>query len=495
MDRLACIHLPAFPLQVLRLREPDAAGLPMVVVDRDHPGGNVLFVNQRAWASRIRPGMRFASALSLCGDLRAGVVSPTESDEALERVIDVMRAFTPGVEPSPRHPGVLWLDASGLHRIYESPAAWLHELLAAVDALGFVAHGVLGFSRFRTWALSLGRAVPRIFEHVADERRATAQVAIERLALPPRVIDTLEQLGVRTIGDLVALPSDGLRERIGAEALALWRDANGDEVVPIRGVREPEIACVDIDLDHRESDSARLLVLLASHLHPLIAQVANRSQQVSAVRFVLRLDDRRVLDESVRPAAPTCDAAILLDLVRLRLERCPLSAGVVGAMLVCTGVLVEIRQAPLLLERPRRDIEAANRAVARLCADLGDAAVARLAPADGHLPEARWRWVPTNQVGRPMVQSPPAHVSFVRTLNHRPVPLPSRPRYEPDGWLAAGREAGPVTHFSGPFVVSGGWWANEIHREYYYIETRRGDLMWIFYDRRRRSWFSHGMIR
>jgi len=46
----------------------------------------------------------------------------------------------------------------------------------------------------------------------------------------------------------------------------------------------------------------------------------------------------------------------------------------------------------------------------------------------------------------------------------------------------------------GPYVVSGGWWASTVHREYYFIETRRGDLLWTFYDRKRRRWFLHGKV-
>jgi protein ImuB len=43
-------------------------------------------------------------------------------------------------------------------------------------------------------------------------------------------------------------------------------------------------------------------------------------------------------------------------------------------------------------------------------------------------------------------------------------------------------------------VISGGWWQREVHRDYYYAETRRGDLLWIYYDRRQRAWFQHGVV-
>jgi protein ImuB len=495
VDRIACIFLPAFPLQLLRARTPADAAHPMVVVDRDHPGGRVLFVNQRAWAARIRPGMRFAAALSICGDLRAGVVDPAEVDDGIARVVEVLRAYSPAIEPAPDRPGVLWIDAGGLHRIYASPAAWLHELLAAIDAIGFMAHGVLGTSRFGTWALAHVPPQTRILADAVEERRAVALVPLERLSLPDSLRAALERFDLRTVGDLVAMPPDGLRERLGPDAWALWRQATDGSPLPVRGVRESEVPCAEIDLDHRETDIARLMELVRRELGPLLARLEACGQQAVSIRAVLRLDDRRVVDEAVRPATPTLDEAVLLDLLRLRLERCPLSAGVVRVMLVLIGAPVEHRQARLLLEHTRRDLDAAARAIARVAADLGDDAVGRLAVADGHLPEARWRWTPARTVERPDPARDAADPGLVRRVRLRPVPLPPRPRLEPDGWLVAGHEAGPVLRSAGPWVVAGGWWAHEIHREYFYVETRRGDLLWVFYDRRRRAWFQQGEIR
>ena len=63
-----------------------------------------------------------------------------------------------------------------------------------------------------------------------------------------------------------------------------------------------------------------------------------------------------------------------------------------------------------------------------------------------------------------------------------------------DGWFASGLESGPVRDLAGPFVISGGWWRREQHRDYYFAETRRGDLLWIYHDRRRRLWCLQGTV-
>jgi protein ImuB len=83
---------------------------------------------------------------------------------------------------------------------------------------------------------------------------------------------------------------------------------------------------------------------------------------------------------------------------------------------------------------------------------------------------------------------------MVRRIFARPIPLGHRPRQEPDGWLLADPSAGPVARLHGPFVVSGGWWRRLVHREYHFAETKRGDVVWIYFDRRRRRWFLQGRV-
>jgi protein ImuB len=77
----------------------------------------------------------------------------------------------------------------------------------------------------------------------------------------------------------------------------------------------------------------------------------------------------------------------------------------------------------------------------------------------------------------------------------KPVPLPAESRRtHDDGWLILGPKHGTIDKLTGPYVFSGGWWNREIQREYYFAETRRGDLLWLYYDRVRRKWFWQGTV-
>jgi hypothetical protein len=51
-----------------------------------------------------------------------------------------------------------------------------------------------------------------------------------------------------------------------------------------------------------------------------------------------------------------------------------------------------------------------------------------------------------------------------------------------------------LRNLQGPYAVSGGWWAREQHRDYYFAESVRGELLWVYHDRRRGRWYQQGRV-
>jgi protein ImuB len=60
--------------------------------------------------------------------------------------------------------------------------------------------------------------------------------------------------------------------------------------------------------------------------------------------------------------------------------------------------------------------------------------------------------------------------------------------------MLRGLEHGPVVRVLGPYVVSGEWWSEPVHRDYHFVETQKGDVLWIYYDRPQRRWFLQGRV-
>ena len=493
MDRTACIDLPAFPLQLLLRRHPDWRTHPAAVVDSDRPQGTILWANERARSNRILPGMRYAAGLSLAGDLRAAEVPPEEIRRAISRLTVRLRDHTPFVEPAMEDPGVFWLNASGLERLHDSLAVWAGGIRAELRRMGYHSNAVVGFSRFGTYALAKATRNLLVLDHPDDERAAVRRVPLDRLAIEPEVRDALHKLGVRRIGQFLDLPPEGIARRFGPETHRLYLFASGDRHHPIQPRPPRPPAARRLILDHAETDLPRILVGLEGLLGALLEQLAHEGHVLTRLRLRLSLEDHEQQVENLRPAEPTLDAGQLLSLIRLRLEASPPPDAVLEMVLAAESTPATSRQLQLFEGRPRRDRAAADRALARLRAELGEGAVVRPRLRDGHLPEARFRWEVADRVAEARPR-PVDGTTLVRRMFGRPVPLPPRGRNEPDGWMLRGLSHGPVVRMLGPYVVSGGWWNRALHRDYHFVETQKGEILWIYYDRARRRWFLQGRV-
>ncbi len=499
MDRLACVNLPAFPLQLLLRRNPEWAGRPAAVVAEDKPQAKILWVNGKARRAGVLPGLRYAAGSALASDLCAGEISSAEIEKQTALLATRFMRFTPDVEPAENEPGIFWLGGAGLARLYSSVQKWARTIHADIEAQGFSGSIVVGFTRFGTYAVAKVKEGIVVFAEASEERAASREVSLAGLDLEPDLRDILFKLGIKTVGALLELPPGGLYERFGPKAYHLHRMASGDLWQPLKPSAPEEAVQEKLLLDDPETDSARLLFLIKRLLDPILTALAARTQALAELRLRFLIDGSGRREERIRPAAPTLDSIQLLDLVRLRLETLEISAGIKEIELTAVATPTTAEQFRLFTPEPvlsaveGRDLAAANRALARLRAEFGDASVVHAKLTDGHLPEARFAWEPLDHVELPRAKEQ-ASRTLVRRIMAKPVHLSSQPRTTHDGWLVLGLKYGAVEKLSGPFVLSGGWWNREIQREYYFAETRKGDLLWIYYDRVRRKWFLQGWV-
>jgi protein ImuB len=515
MARLACVDLPVFPLQLLLRQHPEWVPYPAAVVAEDKPQGLVLWVNEKARQLGVLPGLRYAAALSLAAGLHAGEVAPSEIRNVVKNLTRRLMRFTPEVEPAAEEPGVFWLNGMGLNLLYPSASDWAQAVYRDIGAEKFQVSLVAGFSRFGTYAIAKTRKGITVFDDPAEERQVAQKVPLHRLDLDPDFRDTLFKLGIKTVGALLSLPPVGLRERFDAKAYRLHRMAAGDLWIPLDPCKPEEPVKQHRILDDPENDTMRLLFLVKQLLHPMLTTLAARAQTLASLWLSFLIDRGDRLKEQIRPAVPTLDSGQILDLVRLRLESMQFPAGIIEIALEAEACAATVEQLCLFseelalspsamlrinsVEGPKRDLDAANRALARLRAEFGENAVVQAKLKDGHLPEARFAWEPLSRIKLPRndlngLNSSSAKV-LVRRIMAKPMPLPGIPRRtHEDGWLILGHKYGSVDKLSGPYVFSGGWWNREIQRDYYFAETRRGAIAWVYYDRVRRRWFLQGLI-
>jgi protein ImuB len=470
------------------------------------------------------------------------VVARADIDAAVTSLTERLRFYTPDIEPSCKEPGVFWLGASGLSLLYPSLLRWAELVRDEVARAGFAAAVVIGFTRFGTYALArsaverdgevwarraraapmapphraqgastagvigdrtrasapTGPALPvSVLESPADERARAARVPLSRLFLQPDVRDTLEKLGITTLGGFLELPANGVHTRFGEDAHHLHREGNGDLSTPLRPAPPPQPVDACVHFDDPENNLERLLTVLERELRALARVLDERGRALSAVAIQLAFDDGTKTAERLQPASPTLDLAQIVELLRLRLAAV-LSAhadarGVTGFQLECEGAAADHTQGELFASSRARDSAAAARAIARVRAELGDDAVVRAVLRDGHLPEARFTWERVDAVVEPkarVVRTPP----LVRRIYRRALSFSPGRHRGAEAELIRHIDEGTVRETLGPYIVSGGWWTREVQREYYFVRTSNARVLWMYYDRRRMGWFIQGEV-
>ena len=495
MDRLACVNVAALPLQILLQVNPAWASQPACVVEDDKPNAAVLYVNTRARRAGVRPGLRYATALAIARDLHAGTVAAAQVEQQVRLLADRLRRFTPHVEPSPDRPGIFWLDAQGLERLFKSLHAWADGIRADLRAIGMHASMAVGFSRFGTYALAASQRETLVAANILDERTLVEHAPLARIDLEPQVLERLQALGVDTVGAFLRLPPGGIRARFGATTEALYQLATGQRWSPLVPVAPEERYENSVDFDYPDSQVDRLIFVVKRLLDGLVPELARRGKAAAGVALTMTLDDRgrSRRTERVRPAAPTLDVAQLLMLIRLRLDTLQLTAGIVTLALAVEACPASADQRRLFLDQSRRDTEGANQAFARIRAECGDQSVVRARLCNAHLPAARFTWEPLEQVALHASPRVVAARPRVRRIYETAVALALGSGLRASG--SGGQSPGPNAQSLGPYLLSGAWWRGQgVARDYYFVPTADGEMWWMYYDRRRDRYFLQGQV-
>ncbi len=482
--RTACINIRALPLQLLLRNHPEWRERPAAVVEEEKPLSPVLWLNTAAVRNGIRPGMRYAAALSLNHGLCAGTVSEEELQAAVRQVHGELDRFSPRVEPCGDEPGIFWVDAGGLGWLYESLEDWAGQMHACLFRLDLSASIAVGFGRFGTYAIAKAKDAVAVLPSAEAEKAESRKVRLLDLQIEPKLRERLDRLAVHTVGDFLALPGERIAKHLGEQAREFYRFAAGDRPLPLQPRALPEPLRARMELDENESVARGLLFRVSQLLAPLLKAAAGRCQAVSALRLEFRQEDGARRCFRIQAAEPTLAAPALLELAGLHLETVSFPFPPVELALEVEGVGVTAETLNLLQENPNRDAGSAMRALARVRAEFGPGSVLTAQLRSGHLPEARFAWHPFGKLAAASPR-PVAVRSLVRRAHASPRVLEGLPV----NWPSPQGLGPPPEH-----LISGGWWVREVRRDYRFVDTGRGETLWVYYDHRRARWYVQGRV-
>lgn len=237
MRRLACIYLPAFPLQMEVLERPELAGKAVVVLGGgDRP--EVLACSRAAFQAGVRPGMGPSQARNRVADLIVTIGAPrrwrdevgllAEEIGSLGARVDLTEALRGDMVVS--HP-VIYLEVPAGQRS-DRFGRRLLDLVAARGHSGRV--GIAGDRFTARVAARMRGDSPVVVVTRGSAAEFLAPLPIELLPLRDEVRALLRAAGVHTLGEFAALPppSAECRAAGAVDYQALARGNGPSELYP-----------------------------------------------------------------------------------------------------------------------------------------------------------------------------------------------------------------------------------------------------------------------
>jgi DNA polymerase-4 len=237
MDPRTILHvdLDAFFAAVEQRDRPELRGRP-VVVGGGGPNdrGVVSAASYEARAFGVHSAMPLRQAGRLCPQAVFLPVDGAKYQSVSRDVMAILRRFSPLVEPISIDEA--FLDVSGSRSLFGDGEAIARRIKGAVrDEVGLTASvGVATTKLVAKVASDLRKPDGLVVVPPGAESAFLAPLAITRLwGVGAKSAAALREYGVRTIGDLAALPDDLLTRRFGKHGASLGERARGIDADPV----------------------------------------------------------------------------------------------------------------------------------------------------------------------------------------------------------------------------------------------------------------------
>lgn len=423
----------------------------------------------------------------------AGPTTRTSPAELAPALLDVVpRIKVEGEAPC------IWADVRGL----DAPTI-ADRLLVRLRDLG-CAHPRAGVARTPVAAGVAARygSEPLVVVPPSGDREFLAPHRVSVLAPDDGLTQLLAGTGIERCGDLARLDQASVEVIYGAEGVAFWRLARGDDSRLIFDAAERALPDAALDwTDYVLRDSERLLFVINRLVLAVCDRLTELGQGATAFTLAFALANGTRVEQPFHPSRASADVRTWLRLARHRLDGVRLPDAVTGVALRVDAVApIEAVQGDVL-DRGFATAKAAEDALARV---LDHGGVLVTPDLTRHpLPGRRSRWVeqpPALVWARPQVAPedtlprlalhllPAPETVTVETVDRRGFPAPLR--------YTARDGCHDLVTASGPDCVSGGEWEEEPYAyELYCCVRTDGEIVLLAREAREGTWEVVGVWR
>jgi len=469
------LYFPELPLEVCAQRCPPAASL--ALIERGRHGDRVVRCNTPARAGGVRPGQRLQTALALDAALQVCTRDRGRERQALQELALWALQFSSRIS---FEPSLILLEIGASLRLFGGLQSLLQRVRTEALELGYELQW--GVAPTPMAAGLLARELPsRQVSEARELRRALDEVPLERLTRDGKARRLVRDIGLRHIGECLALPRPELARRAGPGLLLLFDRLLGRAPDPRDPWQPPARFAQTVELQAEICQQTALVFPARRLLLSLCGFLRGIGAATQQLLWSLQHRDEQA-DTRFRQGLlePGRDPQHLLELFQERIERLSLTAPVIAVRLEVGDCLPFAETSGALFDAPTGP---APGLLERLGSRLGEQRVRGLGTRADHRPEYS-----SHSVLPGLGQA--VHVPRGQ------LPLWLLPEPRP---LA---EMGGVPQYGGPLILQGGsrriesgWWdGQDVARDYYQALSPGGERLWVFRERRSGRWFLHGLF-
>ncbi|TMG28150.1 MAG: DNA polymerase IV [Chloroflexi bacterium] len=255
------VDLDAFYASVEQLRRPELRGKPVIVGGAGVPGerGVVAAASYEARPFGVRSAMPLSRARRLCPTAIFVPCDFTAYREASKAVFGILDRYSPFIEPIALDEA--YLDLTGQEALMGPPQTVALRLRDEVKTgCGLdLSIGVASCKLVAKVASELRKPRGLVVVPAGEEPGFLAPLPLAKLpGCGPATALRLERVGVRTIGDLAALPDPLLGELFGQYGRLLGAHARGIDLSPVMPPGDPKSISREITFDRDQQDVGKV---------------------------------------------------------------------------------------------------------------------------------------------------------------------------------------------------------------------------------------------
>jgi protein ImuB len=286
---VACLLIPGFELRAALRERPRLALEPAALAPEPGEEPRLGPVTAAAEQAGVRPGMRLGEALSTCPSLTLVDRDPAAVEREWEGVL--RRLEDAGFAVEPMEHGAVVFETKGVERLYGGVQPALERALAVVGSGWAPRIGAAGRRFTALAAASVARPGQILVVAAEEETSFLEPLPLSLLPLTADRYAELEGLGLRSLGELAALPGGAVADRLGVEGREAWRLARGGRKARVRG-RRPASELVEVlTFPDAVANELTLRRALGSLLERLLARPERAGRPFRKLALAARLVD------------------------------------------------------------------------------------------------------------------------------------------------------------------------------------------------------------